>query len=84
MDMPGAQLLGFRIGDLALHTWDLARAIGGDEELDEGLTANVWETLEPMAPFIGEIGVFGTGPSGTVGSDAPLQTRLLGVTGRRP
>ena len=24
MDMPGAQLLGFRIGGLTLHSWDLA------------------------------------------------------------
>jgi len=31
MDMPGAQLLGFRIGGLTLHAWDLARASGGDE-----------------------------------------------------
>ncbi len=27
MDMPGAQLLGFRIGGLTLHSWDLARAV---------------------------------------------------------
>jgi len=28
--------------------------------------------------------VFGTGPSGTVGPDAPLQDRLLDLSGRRP
>ncbi len=27
MDMPGAQLLGFRIGGLTLHAWDLARCV---------------------------------------------------------
>ena len=32
-DIPGSQLLGFRIGDLALHAWDLARAIGADDTL---------------------------------------------------
>ena len=37
-----------------------------------------------MAPFIAEIGVFGSGPSGTVAEDAPLQQRLLDLTGRRP
>jgi uncharacterized protein (TIGR03086 family) len=84
MDMSGAQQLGFRTGDLALHAWDLARAIGGDEQLDEDLVQHVWDGLQPMAPFIGEIGVFGTGPSGGVGEDAPLQQRLLDLSGRRP
>jgi len=84
MDMPGAQLLGFRIGDLALHAWDLARAITQDEALDAGLVRFVWDGLQPMAPFIGQIGVFGTGPSGDVADDAPLQRRLLDLTGRRP
>jgi hypothetical protein len=28
--------------------------------------------------------MFGTGASGTVADDAPLQTRLLDLTGRRP
>jgi hypothetical protein len=37
-----------------------------------------------MAPIIGQIGIFGEGPSGTVGEDAPLQERLLDLTGRRP
>jgi uncharacterized protein (TIGR03086 family) len=84
MDMAGAQLLGFRTGDLALHAWDLARAIGADEELDGGLVGHVWEGFQPLALFIGDLGVFGTGPSGRVGEDAPLQRRLLDLTGRRP
>jgi hypothetical protein len=36
-----------------------------------------------MAPFIGEVGMFGTGPSGFFNDDAPLQLRLLDLTGRR-
>ncbi len=84
MDMPGAQLLGFRIGGLTLHTWDLARATGGDETLDSDLVEAVWEQLSPMAPFIAQTGVFGVGPSGEVGPDAPLQRRLLDLSGRRP
>src|SRR3954471_822959 len=31
MPMPGSQLLAFRVSDLILHSWDLARAIGADE-----------------------------------------------------
>ena len=77
-------LLGFRTGDNLLHTWDLARAVGGDETLDPGAVEAVWAVLEPMAPMIPSIGVFGSGPSGSVGADAPLQTRLLDLSGRRP
>ena len=83
-DFSGAQVLGFRIGDLTTHAWDLARAIGADEALDPGLVEVVWEGFQPMAPFIGQIGLFGSGPSGDVGEDAPLQQRLLDLTGRRP
>ena len=84
MQMPGSQLLQFRVGDLLLHSWDLARAIGIDETLDAEVVEEIWIGLQPMAPIIGQIGQFGTGPSGTVGEDAPLQTRLLDLTGRRP
>ena len=84
MDMPGAQLAGFRVGDLTVHTWDLARAIGADEQLDDDAVAVVWENIQPMLPMIGAVGVFGEGPSGTVADDAPLQARLLDAMGRRP
>ena len=83
MDMPAAQLLGFRIGDNLIHAWDLARATGGDESLDEELVALVWENVQPMRPFIGQIGQFGEGPSAEE-LDAPLALRLLDFMGRRP
>lgn len=83
-DFSGAQVLGFRIGDLTNHAWDLARALGTDEALDEDLVQVVWDGLQPLAPFIGDLGMFGTGPSGDVGEDAPLQQRMLDLTGRRP
>ena len=83
-DFPATVLLNFRVGDYALHAWDLARAIGADETLAEDLVAFVWEGIQPMLPIIATVGVFGEGPSGTVGEDAPLQTRLLDATGRRP
>jgi hypothetical protein len=74
----------FRTSDYLLHSWDLARATRGDEQLHEGLVAATWDGMQPMAPFIAETGIFGDGPSGTVGEDAPLQQRLLDFTGRRP
>lgn len=83
-DVPGAVLLGFRIGDLTVHGWDLARAVGADEDLDPEVLEVVWGDLQPMLPIIGQVGVFGTGPSGDVADDAPLQARVLDAMGRRP
>jgi uncharacterized protein (TIGR03086 family) len=84
MDMPGAQLLGFRVGDLLVHSWDLARAIGADETLDPEVVAVVATNIEPMRPFIGQVGMFGEGPSGTLDDNADAQTALLDLMGRRP
>lgn len=83
-DMPGHRLRSFRIGDLLVHQWDLARAIGADESLDPDVVQVVWDDISPMEPIIAQLGVFGDGPSGDVGTDAPLQQRLLDLMGRRP
>ena len=83
MEITGERLLGFRIGDYALHGWDLARAIGADEHLDYDLVQVLWNALSPMAGMIGNSGVFGAGPTGQLRDDAPLQERLLDLTGRK-
>jgi uncharacterized protein (TIGR03086 family) len=83
-DVPASQLLQMRTGDLVLHAWDLATAIGVDAAIPEELAAQIYEGLAPMADVIGTIGMFGTGPSGTVGEEAPVTVRLLDLTGRRP
>lgn len=83
-DLPGSSVIGFRIGDLTLHSWDLARAVGGTEELPDALVQKAWTDLSPLKDNIATIGIFGAGPSGDVPDDAPLQLRLLDLTGRRP
>lgn len=83
-DVPGAMLLGFRAGDCTYHAWDLARAIGQDEELDPEVVAALWAIAVPSAARMQASGRFGAGPSGDVGEDAPLQERLLDLVGRRP
>jgi uncharacterized protein (TIGR03086 family) len=83
-DVPASQLVQFRTGDLTVHAWDLATAIGADVDLPDDLALRIYESMLPMAPFIGEIGIFGSGPSGTVPDDAPITLRLLDFTGRRP
>ncbi len=83
-DVDGAMMLRFRIGDLTLHAWDLARATGGEEDLPAHLVEAVWADFAPLRDNIAMIGIFGDGPSGDVPDDAPLQTRLLDLVGRRP
>lgn len=81
---PVGQMIGFRICDAVLHAGDLACSIGADDRLHDMLVEAVRERLSPPAPVIGQMGIFGAGPSGTVREDAPLRERLLAPTGRRP
>lgn len=83
-DMPGSQLLDFRVGDTLLHAWDLARAIGVDEQLDGGVVEFVWLSLSPLGELLSTTGAFGAGGSGALDDNAPLQRRLLDLSGRRP
>jgi uncharacterized protein (TIGR03086 family) len=82
--MPATMLFRGAVGELALHGWDLARAIGADEELDDEVVAEVWSFYSSVSASLGTSGIFGSGASGTVPESASLQTRLLDVSGRRP
>ena len=83
-DMPASRMLMFRIGDYLLHTWDLAAGLGRNVTLDPEVCQYVYSNLEPMAPMLGQIGMFGQGPSGNVPATADIQTRVLDISGRRP
>jgi uncharacterized protein (TIGR03086 family) len=66
----------------AFRALDIARAIGVDSHLPDELVQGVWDEISPHAEEWRAIGVFG--PVVPVPEDAPLQDRLLGLTGRRP
>jgi uncharacterized protein (TIGR03086 family) len=83
-DITGRTFLYYRVGDLLLHGWDLARSTAGDDRLDDELVPDVWRVYQPLLGASSESGAFGTGPSGDVRDDAPLALRLLDLTGRRP
>ena len=83
-EIPRTMFVGFRLMDNSVHAWDLARAIGADDELDPDLVSRLWDDIQPMAGGLGELGIFGDSASGDVGEDAPLQTRYLDLLGRRP
>jgi uncharacterized protein (TIGR03086 family) len=82
-DVPVSRLFDFRIADLTLHAWDLAQGLGLGGGLPEELVEATYAGLSPMAEFIASTGMFGSGPSGEVGEDAPLELRLLDLAGRR-
>ena len=78
----GAQLLEMRVLDIAVHTWDLARAIGASESLDPDVVALAL-TLQDTFDAGRQRGTFAPPPGNTpAGSSA--QARLLYLSGRRP
>ena len=79
--MPLAQMLGrFVSMDVLVHTFDLARAVGGDEQLDEEAVAMSYSALKPMGDMIRRPGVFGAATEAPEGAD--LQTQFLCFLGR--
>lgn len=69
-----------QVSDVTIHSWDLARAVGADEQLDDELVAAVWTVFEPQKDALEASGLFASPVP--VPSDAPLQLRLLALTGR--
>ncbi len=65
-----------------LRAHDIAKVIGTDTRLPDALVQGLWEELEPHAEEWRAIGIFG--PKVDVAADAPLQDRLLALTGRQP
>jgi uncharacterized protein (TIGR03086 family) len=65
-----------------LRAHDIADVIGVDSTLPDELVQGLWDELAPVADEWRSYGVFG--PKVEVPDDAPLQDRLLGLTGRQP
>ena len=67
----------FYTSDVFMHTWDLARATGQDEKLDEAKCAVLLAGMEPL-----DDGQYG--PKVDVPADSDVQTRMLAFIGRNP
>jgi uncharacterized protein (TIGR03086 family) len=81
-DFPAREYLTHITSFRGLRAHDIAKAIGADTTLPADLVQGLWDQLEPHAEEWRAIGVFG--PRVDVPDDAPLQDRLLGLTGREP
>jgi len=71
----------FVLGDVLIHTWDLARAAGLDETLDAGEVHRMVVGLEPLGDALSLSGHYAARVELPSGADE--QTRLLALTGRR-
>jgi len=79
-DRTGRELLSMRILDAAVHGWDLARAIGADETLDDVVVAFLLAYLADLDP-----GPPAFEPAGAdIPRHASAQDQLLHRLGRHP
>ena len=74
----GLQFLEFRVFDITVHAWDLARSIGADERLDPDLVDVVLHIVENGPPGMR----LGISELGQLPATASAQRRLLALTGR--
>jgi uncharacterized protein (TIGR03086 family) len=82
-EMPFAAVAVFvHGGDMLTHTWDFAKAVGGDEKLDEGAAAAILEAWGPLDAALRTPGV--CGPRIDVSTDSDAATRFIAFTGRQP
>ena len=80
-DHSGRYYIGQVLSDHVIHAWDLARAIGADEQQDPDLVRFAYDELVPQFEQWRAAGAFG--PKAEVDEGADLQTKLLAEAGRR-
>jgi uncharacterized protein (TIGR03086 family) len=85
--IPKAQLTAFLIGDLLIHSWDLARSIGADETLPAAAVEATMDGLHHVPPELlrghNPLGMAMMGAAVVAPGDASLQEQMLAFTGRR-
>ncbi|AWS49126.1 TIGR03086 family protein [Streptosporangium sp. 'caverna'] len=86
----GQQALAVRTTDSTVHTWDLARALGVDDNLDISLVAWIDDHLDEIYDGLAETPTaaetnhqFFAAPQDVLAHDASRQNRLLHRMGRR-
>ena len=80
-DETATEYLTQLVTDLTVHGWDLARAIGADEQIDPELSGFVWQAWKDREDMVRGSGMFGEHTDAPDGADT--QTKLLALLGRR-
>jgi len=81
-DYPAREYLKHITSFRGLRVYDIATFIRADTTMPDDLVQGLWDEIAPDAEQWRQMGVFG--PAVEVPETAPLQDRLLGLTGRRP
>lgn len=81
-DFPAREYLKHTTSFRGFRAFDIAKWIGVSTELPPKLVEGMWEKLTPDMEAWRAIGVYG--PAVEVSEDAPLQDRLIGLSGRHP
>jgi uncharacterized protein (TIGR03086 family) len=81
-DWPARDYLKHITSFRGLRVYDLSLFLKIDTTMPGDLVQGLWDVLSPQAEEWRALGVYG--PAVAVPADAPLQDRLLGLTGRQP
>jgi uncharacterized protein (TIGR03086 family) len=82
-DIPAMQLLGMRVTDWVIHGWDLARAIGADDHLDDDLVDLLLARTQARGEALYSSGYFQRGRGVTATASAQDQVLDL-LAARQP
>ncbi len=82
MEMPAPMIGGMVLGEIVVHGWDIARAIGQQPTWDEEVLSRVHQEVEKTAEQGREMGIYAERVP--VPDTASVLDRLLGLTGRDP
>ena len=78
---PASAALMINVGEIVVHSWDLARSTGQDATIDPDLATLVYEFYRPIP--LDEYRAHGAfGPEIPVPDSAPVAERMLGLLGR--
>ena len=90
VEMPGSVAGLVALEEVVVHGWDLASATGQAYDVDEPTLETLAELLvgfappdDPEHPVVND-GTLAFGPAVSVGEEAPLLDRVVGLAGRDP